>query len=704
MADRGRGTSGWSSNSSHWSDETEIGVWDPSTANSGGGGASGDRTSMTLSDRSNYNASYNEVGQRYQDNQAVFNQSSGFGSTWGSQSMNHSDNVAYHQPQELYRHPHSGERPTVPASNPPRNQFNNARQDPTYAHIQVQGTNYQPTATQNTGYPQAVTPNSSYLPATHEYYNPNVSNPYFDSNSTQQPSYPTNRVPDVVNAGGPGTESCNTVDTWHAPITTRDGPYSHSDTRPNYREPYEELKYSNPVTFRNPLMDEKAESPEVLIERLRIQNENASKQAPSLGAPAVLSKSALAQLGKELNEAATVFKSAENLKLARDAQLGLLDGVGREVIVSDLSVNAAEFVPRREKQAPTPEKASEEEEAALIELLGTFIQNVLLEPGCFDESVTVLVQQVVSRLHSDETVKKMVEMIFDKAIHEDNFKYLGAKLCDRLTQPNVLNSFRTIFLSHFQGKYKKIQSTVEKRTDEDRKTIHGFFMFMAEVYIHIKINGAPIKALGRSLSKALESLLTSASISDVQFVCKLLKLAGSRLLDAFANSEQDMKNYEKNFECLIRFSEKAKDEQDEESKRIVLLIKSVCSLKESNWGRTLSSTRPKSSIEDPEQYGENLSLVDQNYYMNEPVFFTPEGVQYTAAEAQIPDFYEQHLAKYNISQNLPVESDDSYQWNSTECDSNDFIPSDSELELYGDDDQEYSKEYEKFLAETGQLK
>lgn len=482
--------------------------------------------------------------------------------------------------------------------------------------------------------------------------------------------------------------------------------------------------YSNPIpnersyasggsgNFKNPLMNSNSDNvseTENLIKNMHIQGQKAKMEMQNKNAgPLYFSKASLAMLKQDLDQAAVSFESPEALRKARERELGLysLDGVGTEVIVSDLSANAASFVPRSKSAAADLKvlaMASEEEEQTIMASLTTLVKTVLPQPGSFDNLSAVFVNQVRAYKHSDETVQKMVDLIFNKAISENRFQYHGAKLCDMLTTPDVLTNFRTIFLNHFQKEFATIRSLFETAMEDNIDKIHGFFNLMAEVFIHIKINGQPIISLGKSFARSLEKLMSEPTIKNVNFVCKMLKLTGAKLRDALEKDNAEI--YQKVFIALKAFSDKHADTNDEKIKKLLPLIESVSRLKEINWGRTNSNTRRKSSINDPEQYGDELSEIDQNYYMNEPVFFTPDGVQYTAAEAQIPEFYDQHLAKFNLKAEAVSEDTTTFPWNPNDNYFDDFVPSDEEVELYKNSpaDDELDEEYEKFLADSGQL-
>ncbi|XP_039268731.2 polyadenylate-binding protein-interacting protein 1-like [Styela clava] len=665
MADRGtsngqnwqeRGSPYWNARS-----EPEIDVWDPTSVSSNNYASSTapNQVSSQQSQPSNVPASQPSpnVNNYTQNNMSA---------NWGSGSSP--------TPQQApYRHPNSGHQQSMPGSNA-------ASYD---AQPPILNSQYYDQYSSNSA--TAPTPQNAYSSQTD--YSPQQ----YQNNSRYQ--YP------------PAPEW--PAGSWRSQSNVNS--YRSSDFSEPYNDTPTAKKFSNPLMNSN---ESAADSAADLVKQLHIQGQNDQRnidKAPRN--PAVISNAALAMLKSDLRKAAVAFESAENLELARNIHLGLVDvttNLGQNVVVSNLSAEAADFVPRATPAAQVkhvPEQAPQDQEDALIGNLKFFIENILTQPGNFDDLVSHFIEQVKYYIYSDEVVEEMVNIIFTKAIDEDNFKYLGARLCDYLTKPGVLSNFRSIFLNHFQTEFKNIRDLIDGQKEEDVNKIHGFLMFMAEIFIHIKINGTPVIALGRSLSKTLENLLLNPTIKNVTFVCKVLKLAGGKLIDAFHRDEEDMKNYQKNFATLNKFSDDHKDKSSGESKTIVLLISSVSRLKDSNWGRTKSNTRPKSSIGDAEEYGDALSEVDQNYYMNEPVFFTPEGVQYTAAEAQIPEFYQQHLARHGLSHFPLSEDGESLPWSQGVDAFDDFIPSDDEVEFYRQDSQEsdYTKEYEKFLRDSSQL-
>ncbi|XP_053770691.1 polyadenylate-binding protein-interacting protein 1 isoform X2 [Desmodus rotundus] len=195
------------------------------------------------------------------------------------------------------------------------------------------------------------------------------------------------------------------------------------------------------------------------------------------------------------------------------------------------------------------------------------------------------------------------------------------------------------------------------------------------IYQQIKgTNGQVTRAdiLQVGLRELLNALFCNPVDDNLICAVKLLKLTGSVLEDAWKDKGKiDMEEIIQRIENVVLDAHCSRDVKQ-------MLLKLV-ELRSSNWGRVhVTST-----------YREATPENDPNYFMNEPTFYTPDGVPFTAAD---PDYQEKYQELLEREDFFP-----DYEENGTDLSG----ASDPYLDDIDDEmDPEIEEAYEKFCLES----
>ncbi|CAK8675741.1 uncharacterized protein LOC143459363 isoform X2 [Clavelina lepadiformis] len=480
------------------------------------------------------------------------------------------------------------------------------------------------------------------------------------------------------------------VDDWRKPP-----PGNH------YNPPHENSSHSfqhtsAPTTdwqnFTNPLnemTEENEDAPETLVSRM--QKSSITAQATleaTMNKPTILSKSALEMLHQDLTAAAAPFQSVEKLKELRDRQLGLPSDNGLKspniytqdqetpekdastlnVSFSNLSVDAKEFVPKRMKDVKSTKNIStadmskspledSEMETMAINLIDYCIDQLTCNPASFDVIVPETMSKMSKLKISSSAVSVIADKIYEMCVAEPNFRYLGSQLCDTLSRTSTgLPNFRSTLLKKAQQEFMKMDEALQG-SDKKLKRARGFTQFMAELFLSLmseKVGGKleRIAVLGRGTFGVVRKLIDHPNDDNIQCAIRVLKLTILSLEDTLKDDgKNSIEKIDVILDDLSAYADKAKSGKVPANELTENLLESFVKLRAINWGRVPpeelypgegsppSQHYPTDTPPEPED--------DENYFMNEPVFFTPNGVQYTAADAADPDFYDKHLAPYS---------------------------------------------------------
>ncbi|KAG8456659.1 hypothetical protein GDO86_002442 [Hymenochirus boettgeri] len=354
-------------------------------------------------------------------------------------------------------------------------------------------------------------------------------------------------------------------------------------------------------------------------------------------------------------------------------------------VISNLSVNAAEFYPsgysvesnhvvEENGCYPVPPEPS------LSEYVQDFLNHLTEQPGSFEAEIFPFCDILNNCVTTDESLQEVVELIFQQATSVPNFSYTGARLCNYLsnnlrTNPQNQN-FRQLLLKRCHTEFDK-RDQGAKGDVATRKQFHAFILFLGELYLNLEIKGAKgqctrAEILQTGLKELLNELFSNPVDDNLICAVKLLKLTGSVLEDAWKEKGVSFMD-----EVIQRMENVVLDANC--SRDVKQMLLKLVELRSSNWGRVCAASTFKEAT--PEN--------DPNYFMNEPTFYTSEGIPFTAADPEYQDKYQELL------------------------DREDFFPDDEENgtdfsgvgEPYSDDDDdemdpEMVEAYEKFCLES----
>ncbi|XP_066470922.1 polyadenylate-binding protein-interacting protein 1 [Tiliqua scincoides] len=354
------------------------------------------------------------------------------------------------------------------------------------------------------------------------------------------------------------------------------------------------------------------------------------------------------------------------------------------VVKSKLSVNAPEFYPSG--YTPNiPESSSEDNSEgcpSLPEYVQDFLNHLAEQPACFETEIAHFSETLNGCVTTDEALQELVELIYQQATSVPNFSYMGARLCNYLSHHLTITpqsgNFRQLLLRRCRTEYEN-RDEAAKGDDGTRKRFHAFVLFLAELYLNLEIKGSKgqltrAEILQTGLHELLSTLFSNPVDSNLICAVKLLKLTGSVLEDAWKDKGKTfMDDIVQKIENVVLDANCSRDVKH-------MLLKLV-ELRSSNWGRVhITSTYKEATPEN-----------DPNYFMNEPTFYTSEGVPFTAADPDYQEKYQELLDRQDLFQE--------YEENGTDLSG----AGDPYFDDDDDDDQmdpEIEEAYEKFCLES----
>ncbi|XP_027526347.1 polyadenylate-binding protein-interacting protein 1-like isoform X2 [Neopelma chrysocephalum] len=351
------------------------------------------------------------------------------------------------------------------------------------------------------------------------------------------------------------------------------------------------------------------------------------------------------------------------------------------VITSKLSVKAPEFYPSGYNQNfDSSFEDGYDGYVTLAEYVQDFLNHLAEQPGCFETEIEQFAETVNGWVTADETLQGLVELVYQQATTVPNFSYMGARLCNylshHLTVSPLSGNFRQLLLQRCQTEYEN-RDAAAKGDETARKQFHAFVLFLAELYLNLEIKGTKgqvkrAEILQEGLRELLNVLFSNPVDNNLMCAVKLLKLTGSVLEDAWKEKgKNDME------EIIWRIENVVLDVNCSRDVKHMLL--KVVELRSSNWGR-VHGTSPHT-----EATPEN----DPNYFMNEPTFYTSDGVPFTAADPDYQEKYHELLEREDLFPD--------YEENGTDLSG----PGDQYFnDLDNKMDPEIEEAYEKFCLES----
>ncbi|XP_062984171.1 polyadenylate-binding protein-interacting protein 1 isoform X2 [Elgaria multicarinata webbii] len=355
------------------------------------------------------------------------------------------------------------------------------------------------------------------------------------------------------------------------------------------------------------------------------------------------------------------------------------------VVMSKLSVNAPEFYPSG--YAPNLNELSLEDGCdgypSLTEYVQDFLNRLAGQPACFETEIAHFSEILNGCVTADETLQELVELIYQQATSVPNFSYMGARLCNYLSHHLTINpqsgNFRQLLLHRCRKEYEN-RDEAAKGDEAARKRFHAFVLFLAELYLNLEIKGTKgqvtrAEILQTGLQELLNTLFSNPVDNNLICAVKLLKLTGSVLEDAWKEKGKTyMGDIIQKIENVVLDANCSRDVKH-------MLLKLV-ELRSSNWGRVhITST-----------YREATPENDPNYFMNEPTFYTSEGVPFTAADPDYQEKYQELLERQDLFQEFEENGTDLSGAGDPYFDDDD----DDDDEM----DPEIEEAYEKFCLES----
>ncbi|XP_063817868.1 polyadenylate-binding protein-interacting protein 1 isoform X3 [Pseudophryne corroboree] len=318
-------------------------------------------------------------------------------------------------------------------------------------------------------------------------------------------------------------------------------------------------------------------------------------------------------------------------------------------VISNLSVNAAEFYP----SGYSVDNYVEENggypvvpEPTMAEYVQDLLNHLTEQPGSFEAEIYQFTDVLNNWVTTEESLQEVVELLYQQATSVPNFSYTGARLCNHLSinlQINPQNwNFRQLLLKRCQTEFEK-RDQAAKGDEATRKRFHAFVLFLGELYLNLELTGSVLEDAWKEKGNSyMEEVIQRMKNVVLDADCSRLKMAIS--------PSQDVKQ---------------------------MLLKLV-ELRSSNWGRVQSAST----------FSEATPENDPNYFMNEPTFYTSEGVPFTAADPDYQEKYQEMLDREDFF-----------------CDENGTdLPGSGEpfLDDLDDDamDPEMEEAYEKFCLES----
>ncbi|KFO79138.1 Polyadenylate-binding protein-interacting protein 1 [Cuculus canorus] len=334
------------------------------------------------------------------------------------------------------------------------------------------------------------------------------------------------------------------------------------------------------------------------------------------------------------------------------------------VVTSKLSVQAAEFYPSGYNPNFNQNFADcsfEDGYLTLAEYVQDFLNHLTEQPGCFETEIEQFAETLNCWVTADEALRELVELIYQQATSVPNFSYMGARLCNYLSHHLTISpqsgNFRQLLLQRCRTEYEN-RNQATKGDEITRKQFHAFVLFLAELYLNLEIKGTKgqvtrAEILQEGLRELLNALFSNPVDSNLICAVKLLKLTGSVLEDAW--------------------KEKGKNDMEEMIQRIENVVL------DANCSRVYGTSSHTEAT--PEN--------DPNYFMNEPTFYTPDGVPFTAADPDYQEKYQELLEREDLFPD--------YEENGTDLSG----PGDPYFDDIDDEmDPEIEEAYEKFCLES----
>lgn len=251
-----------------------------------------------------------------------------------------------------------------------------------------------------------------------------------------------------------------------------------------------------------------------------------------------------------------------------------------------------------------------ENESYALEYLTEVMAELYDNPGMF-ENIQRKFKGTFSEFRSSNFVlSNAVEFIFEQSIKEQNFRYMGARLCKLL---DSLDEDPSSILRQLLGmKMNHQQSELLNFMTHEQVKVRGTTLFLAELYMQLrKPNDIMRNAeLALRIVEAAKVLLGKEGPENIKCVCQCLKLCGYELERDCHDELMD----------IMQTLGQLEGSTDNSTGRF---IHSVLELQQKSWGRNEEVVPVLQPINEP------TSSTDE---FDSPVFYGPDGQVMTQEE------------------------------------------------------------------------
>lgn len=254
-----------------------------------------------------------------------------------------------------------------------------------------------------------------------------------------------------------------------------------------------------------------------------------------------------------------------------------------------------------------PNQQSEEETFA-VNYVESLINCLNENPGSFD-SITASALTVFEGFGTNKYIlTNAMEMIFNRSIKEQNFRYMGAKLYGLLDLIDLREDSSFRMLLNLKLEYHR--NEILKYMQNEQSKVRGTTLFLAELYMQLRNDGNRIKDIAQNIVFSINQLLRKTTPENMKCICLTLKLAG----------------YDLEFDCAADMTSiiqklSSVNALDVSTSRI---LENVLNLQKNKWGRM---SEPPAAVIQPFNNANSVRLSD------DPVFHGTDGQILTEQES-----------------------------------------------------------------------
>lgn len=255
-----------------------------------------------------------------------------------------------------------------------------------------------------------------------------------------------------------------------------------------------------------------------------------------------------------------------------------------------------------------------ESETLALDYLTEVIAELYDNPGMFENIQRKLKATFVEFRGNNFVLSNAIEMIFEQSIKEQNFRYMGARLCQLLD--SLDDSPSSVLRQLLSMKMEHQQSELLIYLQQEQIKVRGTTLFLAELYMQLrKPHDKRNAEIAMRITSAAKILLSKEGPENIKCVCQCLKLCGFEL-------ERDRRE---DLMSILAQLGRLEGSIDNSTGRFV---RSVLELQQKSWGR---------SEEVVPQANQSLSDSACDEFNDSPVFYGPDGTVMTEEENEFLD-------------------------------------------------------------------